>query len=266
MSRPANPELYKYGDPFFRGFDPAYPDFYREAEWEREFDGYVAQGNLPAFEIVQLPVDHMGDFEVAIAGVNTPELQQADNDYAMARLLERVAHSPYRDNTLIFSIEDDAQDGPDHVDAHRTTAYVIGPYVKHDAVVSTYYTTVNMVRTIEDVLGLEHLNLNTATERPMTDVFDLSQKEWTFSAAPSAILATTKLPIPASAFRLPGGSASLRSSHDAAYWAEKTAGFDFSREDQVDAQKFNRIVWEGVMGTAYPTERSHADLRSGRNK
>lgn len=99
MSRPSNPELSKYGDPYFRGFDPAYPDFYREAEWEREFDDYVAHGNLPAFEIVQLPVDHMGDFEVAIAGVNTPELQQADNDYGMARLVERVAHSPYKDST-----------------------------------------------------------------------------------------------------------------------------------------------------------------------
>jgi DNA-binding beta-propeller fold protein YncE len=264
MSRPANPELYKYGDPFFRGFDPAYPDFYREAEWQREFDEYVAKGNLPAFEIVQLPVDHMGDFEVAIAGVNTPELQQADNDYAMARLVERVAHSPYKDSTLIFSTEDDAQDGPDHVDAHRTTAYVIGPYVKHGAVVSTYYTTVNMVRTIEDVLGLEHLNLNTATERPMTEVFDLNQKDWTFDAAPSAILANTKLPIPASAFAPAGAANSWRPSHDSSYWAEKTAGFDFSGGDRVDADKFNRIVWEGVMGTVYPTERSHADLRSSR--
>ncbi|HLY20199.1 MAG TPA: hypothetical protein VKR61_23390 [Bryobacteraceae bacterium] len=247
MSRPANPELYRFGDPYYRGFDTAYPDFYREAEWEREFAGYVANGNLPAFEIVQLPVDHMGDFAHAIAGVNTPELQQADNDYAMARLVDRVAHSPYKDSTLIFSIEDDAQDGPDHVDAHRTTAYVAGPYVRHGAVVSTYYTTVNMIRTIEDVLGLEHLNLNTATERPMTDVFDINQRDWNFDAAPSAILANTRLPIP------PPASPALVPSHDAAYWAAKTAGFDFRGEDRVDAQKFNRIIWEGLMSTSYPT-------------
>ncbi len=261
MSRPSNPELYKFGDPYFRGFDPGYPDFYREAEWEREFDGFVAKGNLPAFEIVQLPVDHMGEFEGAIAGVNTPELQQADNDYGVAKLVEKVAHSPYKDSTLIFSIEDDAQDGADHVDAHRTTAYVIGPYVKHGAVVSAYYTTVNMVRTIEEVLGLEHLNLNTATERPMTDVFDLNQTEWTFEAKPSAILARTVLPIPRSAFPTSADGGVLKPSHDSAYWAQKTAGFDFSREDRVDAEQFNRIVWEGVMGTAYPTERSNADLR-----
>jgi hypothetical protein len=262
MSRPANPELYKYGDPYFRGFDPGYPDFYREAEWEREFDGYVAHRNLPAFEIVQLPVDHMGEFGTAISGVNTPELQQADNDYGVARLVERVAQSPYKDSTLIFSIEDDAQDGPDHMDAHRTTAYVIGPYVKHGAVVSTYYTTVNMIRTFEDVFGLEHLNLNTATERPMTDVFDLNQKDWTFEAAPSAVLRHTRLPIPASAFPAAEAFKAAVPPHDAAYWAAKTAGFDFRGEDRIEAVKFNRIVWEGLMSTPYPRTRSHLDLRA----
>jgi YVTN family beta-propeller protein len=264
VSRPANPELYKYGDPYYRGFDPGYPDFYREAEWEREFNEYVAQKNLPAFEIVQLPVDHMGEFETAISGVNTPELQQADNDYATARLIERVAHSPYKDSTLIFSIEDDSQDGPDHVDAHRTTAYVVGPYVKHGAVVSSYFTTVNMIRTIEDVLGLDHLNLNTATERPMTDVFDLNQKEWNLDAVPSALLEQTKLPIPDSARKAAQSSAPVKLSHDSAYWAAKTAQFDFRGEDRVDADAFNRIIWEGMMIGPYPNGRSHLNLRSHR--
>ncbi len=264
VSRPSNPELYKYGDPYFRGFDPGYPDFYREAEWEREFDGYVASDSLPVFEIVQMPVDHMGEFETAISGVNTPELQQADNDYGVARLVDRVAHSPYRDSTLIFSIEDDAQDGPDHVDAHRTTAYVIGPYVKHGVVVSARYTTVNMLRTIEDVLGLEHLNLNTATERPMTDVFDLNQKEWTFHAVPSSVLLKTKLPLSDRARKEAATTAPLRLSHTSSYWAEKTRGFDFRGEDRVDAQAFNRVVWEGLMRTSYPESRSGADLSGNR--
>jgi DNA-binding beta-propeller fold protein YncE len=264
VSRPANAELYKYGDPYFRGFDPGYPDFYREAEWEREFNDYVAHNNLPAFEIVQLPVDHMGEFDSAISGVNTPELQQADNDYATARLIARVAHSPYKDNTLIFSIEDDSQDGPDHVDAHRTTAYVAGPYVKHGVVVSSYYTTVNMVRTIEDVLGLEHLNLNTATERPMTDVFDLNQKEWSFDAVPSTVLTKTKLPIADSARNAAQLAGPVKLAHNAAYWAAKTAKFDFRGEDRVDADAFNRIIWEGLMSGPYPNVRSHLDLRSHR--
>ena len=252
MSRPANPELYKFGDPYYRGFDPGYPDFYREAEWEREFDQYAARGDLPAFEIVQLPVDHMGDFKTAISGVNTPETQQADNDYATARLIDRVAHSAYRDSTLIFIVEDDAQDGPDHVDAHRSTAYIVGPFVKHGAVVSSYYTTVSMLRTMEDILGLQHLNLNTATTRPMTDVFDLGQKEWSFDAKPSAILLKTQLPLSAEARRAAELESPMESTHGSDYWAARTAGFDFSAEDRVDAQAFNRIVWQGLMPGPYP--------------
>ncbi len=257
VSRPANPELYKYGDPYFRGFDPGYPDFYREAEWEREFEGYVRNRNLPSFEIVQLQEDHTGDFKEAISGVNTPETQQADNDYAVARLIDRVAHSPYKDDTLIFMIEDDAQDGADHVDAHRTTAYIVGPYVKHGAVLSTFYTTVSMVRTIEDLLGLDHLNLNTATSRPMVDVFDLGQKNWTFEAKPSAVLAHTELPLPASE-RAAISDDSVSPTHDSAYWARATRGMDFRGEDRVDAGKFNRILWRGLKGTPYPEERTGA--------
>jgi hypothetical protein len=253
MQRPSNPELYKFGDHYFRGFDPGYPDFYREAEWEREFDGFVGNGQLPAFELVQLCTDHMGNFDTAISGVNTPERQQADNDYAVGRLIERVAKSRYAADTLIFVIEDDSQDGPDHVDAHRTTAYVAGPYVKHDAVVSNYYTTVSMIRTMEDVLGLEHLNLNTATTRPMTEIFDLNQKEWGFEAKPSAVLADTRLPLNESARRMAQAAAPVKIAHAAEYWAAKTKGFDFRGEDRVDADAFNRIVWEGLMRSPYPT-------------
>ncbi len=262
MSRPANPELYKFGDPYYRGFDPAYPDFYREAEWEREFDGFVREKNLPAFEIVQLQEDHMGDFKTAISGVNTPEAQQADNDYAVARLIDRVAHSPYKSDTLIFSIEDDSQDGPDHVDAHRTTAYVVGPYVKQGAIVSTYYTTVSMVRTIEDILGLDHLNLNTATARPMTDIFDLNQRSWSFEAKPSAALLNTSLPLqPAQRASLAASGSHLEFTHNADYWALATKGFDFSAEDRIDADKFNRVVWQGMKGTPYPAERTGTQFR-----
>ncbi len=251
LSRPSNPELYQFGDPYFKGFDPAYPDFYREAEWEREFDQYVQHKNLPAFEIVQLQEDHMGNFKQALAEVDTPERQQADNDYAVARLIDRVAHSPYQDSTLIFSIEDDAQDGPDHVDAHRTTAYIVGPYVKHGAVVSNFYTTVSMIRTIEDILGLDHLNLNTATSRPMTEAFDLNQKEWSFEAKPSAVLNETKLPLSAGDRARSG----THSTHDARYWARQTRGFDFRGEDRVNADQFNRVLWQGLRATPYPASR-----------
>ena len=182
----------------------------------------------------------------------------------MGRLIERVAHSRYKYDTVIFVIEDDAQDGADHVDAHRSVFYIAGPYVKHGAVVSKRYTTVNAVRTIEDILGTDHLNINTATQRPLSDLFDLGQREWTYKAVPSAYLKGTQLPIPASEFasykRFPSPT------HSARYWAEKTKGFDFSREDHLyDPEKYNRIVWKGLKGNIpYPAAREGKDLRENR--
>jgi YVTN family beta-propeller protein len=252
VSFAAGVSLIPVTDKFFRGFDPQFPDFWRFKEWEREFDGYVASGDLPAFEMVRFMEDHMGSFATAIDGVNTPEAQQADNDYAVGLLVDKIAHSPYAKDTLVFVLEDDAQDGPDHVDAHRSTGYVVGPFVKHHTVVSTRYATVNVLRTIEDILGLEHMNLHDAGVSPMTEVFDLRQSKWTFEAMPSDLLRTsTTLPLPPK----PAGSAhrDLRPLHDAAWWAAATAGFDFRKEDLNDAQAFNRLLWKGTMGSKpYP--------------
>jgi hypothetical protein len=113
------------------------------------------------------------------------------------------------------------------------------------------------------ILGLDHLDINTATQRPMTEVFDLSQREWTYTATASDFLKVTQLPIPANAF---ADDKVLKPLHDAAYWAEKTAEFDFSVEDNIkDPDKLNRITWEGVMGDIpYPGERNGADLRKNR--
>jgi len=257
------PHLEDVTDPYFRGFDNGYPDFRREIEWEREFDQYVADKDLPDLEFVRFMHDHEGNFKTAIDGINTPEKQTADNDYAVGKLIEKVAHSPYAGSTLIFVIEDDAQDGPDHVDANRTIAFVAGPYVKQGAVVHERYSTVNMVRTIEDVLGLGHLNLNDEYQRPMTAVFDLNQAEWNYTAIAPAPIAreldtALKLNQPASAF------------HDAqppAYWARLTRGFDWSQEDRIPAVLFNQILWKGLTGGApYPIARSGNDLSQHRDE
>jgi len=262
---PSRPSLLATTDPYFRAFDNRFPDFYREKEWEREFDNYVKRGNLPALSMVRLMHDHMGNTDTAIKGVNTLETQQADNDYAVALLIEKVSKSPYKDSTLICILEDDSQDGADHVDSHRSTAYIVGPYVKHGAVVSKKYTTVNMLRTIEDVLGLDHVAVLTASELPMTEVFDLNQKDWTFDAAPSIYLYNTQLPLPG---RFAKGKKIPKPAHDAAYWAKKLKGFDFSQEDRLgDPEKFNRIIWEGLHGNKpYPTVRSGLDLRQNRQE
>jgi DNA-binding beta-propeller fold protein YncE len=252
----ATADLVTLTDPYFRSFDTAFPDFYRFKEWEREFDGYVKSKSLPAFEMVRLMEDHMGSFSAAIDGVNTPETQQADNDYAVGQLVDKIAHSRYASDTLIFVEEDDSQDGPDHVNSHRSTGYVVGPYVKHGVVVSTRYATVNLLRTMEDILGVEHLNLHDGGVAPMTDLFDLNQTKWTFQAEPSDILRTsTALPLPPK----PAGSAilPLHSTHPAAWWAAATAGYDFSKEDRVDARAYNHVLWRGLMGDRpYPESRS----------
>jgi hypothetical protein len=94
--------------------------------------------------MVRLMEDRMGFDSANLDGVNTPEIEQADNDYAVAKLIEKVAKSRYKSDTLIFIIEDDSQNGADHVDSHRSTAYVVGPYVKDGAVISEKYTTLHL--------------------------------------------------------------------------------------------------------------------------
>jgi YVTN family beta-propeller protein len=264
QSVPLNKTMAQPGitDVFFRGYDNVYPDIYRYNEWKREFDAYVANGNLPTMETVRLMHDHTGNFDTAISGVNTPETQQADHDLAVGRLVEAVAHSPYARDTLIFMIEDDSQDGPDHYDSHRTTAYIVGPYVKRNAVVNRRYNTVNMLRTIEDVLGLPHLNLNTAYQRPMSDVFDVhASGAWTYSAIASTILKTTTLASADVGVRYASGP-NIRPLHDASYWAWQTRGFDFTGADRVPADMFNEVLWEGLKGgKPYPFQR--INLRTG---
>ncbi len=242
-----NPVLAPRTDVYFRGFDNNFPDYYREVEWQREFDVYVKNHDLPDLELVRLMHDHLGSFKTAIDGVNTPETEMADNDYAVARLIAAVAHSPYASSTLIIVLEDDAQDGPDHVDAHRSVAFFVGPYVKQHAVVSTHYTTVNILRTIEDILGTDHLSINDAFQRPMADVFDLKQGTWRFNPVVPAPLTATQLPLPKMT------TAMWHSTHDAEWWYAQTASYDWRQEDRIPAVKFNMILWAGLHHhVAYP--------------
>ncbi|MGO8670102.1 MAG: beta-propeller fold lactonase family protein [Capsulimonadaceae bacterium] len=241
-------------DVYFRGYDNAYPDTYRFNEWNREFQNYVSAGNLPTMELVRFNHDHTGSFGNEVAGLNTPETQVADNDLAVGRLVETVSKSRYANSTLIFVVEDDSQDGPDHIDSHRAPAYVVGAYVKKRSVIGAHYTTVNLLRTIEDVLGLPHLNLNTAYQRPMTEIFDIgSSGAWSFDAVASTILKGTKI-----ARSEEGGieyaeGPDVLPTHDVAYWVEKTRGFDFSDADLVPPALYNKVLWEGLRpGEPYP--------------
>ena len=267
VAYPTNVALTPYTDPYFRGFDNNFPDYYRFKEWERDFDANYAAGGLPTLSLVRLMHDHTGNFGTAIDLVNTPELMEADNDYAVGLLVAKIANSIYASNTLIFVVEDDAQDGGDHIDSHRCPAFVIGPYVRRGQVVPNQYTTLDMVRTIEEVLGLNvWLNLNDALAHPMTAVFDTTQSPtaaWPFTVAtPSTYLYATQLPLPPA----PADLIVPKSTHDAKYWARVTRGFDFSDADLVDPVGYNRVLWRGTMGNkpypaalAYPKRREKGE-------
>src|SRR5262249_25411108 len=123
---PLDPSLAPLTDVYFRGYDQNYPDLWRYNEWKREFDQYVANGNLPSLSLTRASHAHIASCAAALGGVNTPEPQQADDALAVARLLQAAPDSPYASSTLIIVTEDDCQDGPDHVDSHRATAYVVG--------------------------------------------------------------------------------------------------------------------------------------------
>jgi len=265
VAYPTDPALAARTDPYFRGFDNRFPDYYRYREWAREFAGYERSGSLPRLELVRLMHDHLGDFATALDGIDTPQTQVADNDYAVGLLVERVAHSRYARDTLIVIVEDDAQDGPDHVDAQRTVALLAGPYVRQGAVVSTRYATTDLLRTMELVLGLRPLNVHDAHAHPMSDVFDLDKSRWQFAAVVPAVLRATTLPVPPGAPMAAAELACGGSAHDAAYWARQTAGMDFSVEDRVDSARLNRVLWSGMQADKpFPLTRNGADLRADR--
>jgi len=265
---PAHEALLNRTDPYFRSFDDKLPDFFRYIEWAREFDNFVQSQAPPNLTLLRLANDHTGAFAQAIRGVNTPELQVADNDYAVGLVIDKVAHSPYAKSTLIFIVEDDAQDGPDHIDAHRSIALVAGPYVKQGQLVSERYTTVSMIRTIEEILGVPPQNLHDAGVRPMIKIFDPTKNNWTYAAAPSPLLLGTQLPFELVQPNVRRADAvdAPKSLYDAAWWADRTKGFDFTDADRNDSALYNRVLWEGTMGSKpYPTARSGLDLRHDRD-
>jgi hypothetical protein len=140
---------------------------------------------------------------------------------------------------------------------------VAGAYVKQKALVSAQYNTINLVRTIEEVLGLPPMNLNDALARPMADIFNTQPSRWSFTATPSAFLYGTGLPLPAK----PASLIVPKPTHNAEYWARVTKGMDFTSEDRMDFGDYNRILWKGLMGNKpYPAEPTGIDLRQNRKE
>jgi len=203
----------------------------REPEWAREFKNYEKNGNLPAMEIVRLPNDHTNGTS---PGTATPASYVADNDLALGNLVDTVSHSKYWKSTLILVTEDDAQDGPDHVDAHRTVALAISPYTQTGKVDSTHYDTSSMLATMEDILGLSAMSI---TDERATRLWDA------FRGHPSFEAYTAKKPsvIP---FGDPGAPTNTASSPMAA----ASSKMDFRREDATPEIELNKAIWESIKG------------------
>jgi len=149
----------------FPQFDLNIPDQFRVDVWQQDFKKDLVAGTVPALSILWVMDDHTG-------GPPTPEAQQADNDLAIGRIVDYISHSGVWSSSAIFVEEDDAQNGVDHVDGHRSPGYIVSPYaVQHGATDHTYYTQVNMTRTIEQILGLPPMNQFDLVASPMRTAF-----------------------------------------------------------------------------------------------
>jgi YVTN family beta-propeller protein len=253
---PVRKSLLDKTDLYYRGWDLNTPDQYRFDEWNREFNEYVKNGNLPNFEMVDFMEDHFGNFSSNAANLENPLAQMASNDYAVGRLVEAVSSSPYWKDTAIFVVEDDAQNGPDHVDAHRSTVFIASPYTNSGAVIHTMYNSTNVLRTIEDILGVNYLGLNDANALPMSDVFIRQPDLQPYTASIPGILCEPPVdPTLVPECNNPQGrpiTVAVKSLHDGKWWAQATKGFNFSHADMVNADLFNRILWKGIMGDDKP--------------
>jgi hypothetical protein len=161
-------------------------------EWSREFATFQAAGSMPTMQFVYLPQDH-----TMVTATNQPQptAMIADNDLALGRLVDAVSHSQFWSSTAIVVVEDDAQDGPDHVSGHRTIAQVISPYTQHGLVDSTHYSTVSMLRTIELILGLQPMTQFDAAATPMYASFSSKPNLAPYSAiAPQVSLTAINSP------------------------------------------------------------------------
>jgi YVTN family beta-propeller protein len=217
-------------DPMFRGFDLDYPDQNRADRFIAELAGFEKNGDMPRFIVLRLPNDHTTGTRV---GKPTPTAMVADNDLALGRVVEAISKSKFWNDTAIFVLEDDAQNGSDHVDAHRTVALVISPYTKRKHVDSTMYSTSSMLRTMELILGLKPMSQFDAAARPMYA---------SFQAKPDLRAYQHVVP-----------DTDLKATNLAGAWGAKLSEqFDFTKEDAADDLLFNEVIWRSVMGGNSP--------------
>jgi hypothetical protein len=214
------------------------PDVWRAAQFIRELKQFEQTDAFPNLVIICLPDDHTSGTK---AGAPTPAAQVADNDLAFGQIVEAISRSRFWKETCIFAIEDDPQDGWDHVSGYRTTAYVASPYTKRGAVVHTQYNQPALLRTMELILGLPPMNQMDAAATPMFDCFTDTPDFTPFAAVPNHVPLDEMNPEP-KAIRDP----LLRRQ---AYASNR---LPLDRIDQCDEDTLNRILWHAMKGPAVP--------------
>lgn len=235
--------LTPYTSPEYPAFDIKIPDQRRADVWLKEFQAYVQQGNLPALEIMHLPGDHTAGMR---PGLPTPKACMADNDLALGRMVEAVSNSPYWKDTIFFVLEDDAQDGPDHVDSHRSVLLVISAYTR-GGVLHRFVNTTDVIATVEEILGLESLSQFDYYGRPLREIFNDKPDLRAYTALQPEQSLTELNPAKSA-----NAQASLRLNLD--------------QVDAADEDTFNRILWSAIKGeqTPYPGTRRISTLEIAR--
>jgi YVTN family beta-propeller protein len=211
----------------YPGWNLGIQDIYRESVFEHDFDSLLATNSLPRFCTIYLPNDHTSGLH---KGAYTPIAQVADNDLAFGRLVDHISHSPIWKESAIFVLEDDAQDGPDHVDAHRSPAFVISPFIRKHTVDHTLYSTSSILRTMELILGLPPMSQYDAAATPLFSSFGSTADTAAFAARPAGVDINARN----TASNAPG-------QH-----------FNLSDPDRIPEGEFNAILWKAIKGENSP--------------
>jgi len=216
------------------------PDLFRARQFNQELKNFEQTGNFPDLTIIWLPNDHTS---AAKAGSPRPEAQVADNDLAFGQIVDAVSHSRFWKDTCIFAVEDDPQNGWDHVSGYRTTAYVASPYTKRGVTIGTQYNQTSLLRTMELILGLPPMNQMDATATPMFDCFTNNPDFTAFDSV------TNRVPLD-ELNQSPKAISDAQLRRD----AYVSARLPLAMEDQCPEDLLNRILWRATKGprTPYP--------------
>lgn len=208
------------------GWDMSIRDTVRFRWWKEDFEKLLAEGNVPQFNSLRFGNDHTEGLRV---GRTTPKAHVADNDLACGMFVDYLSHSPIWNESVVIILEDDAQNGPDHVDAHRTTAYIAGGFVKQGFVDHTMYSTSSALRTIELILGLPPMSQYDAAAEPMWRCFEKTATHPPFNALPAIIDLNQKNTAETAMSRL-------------------SETFNFKKEDRIPDDQFNKVIWAAIKG------------------